>query len=415
MLVTQSGFTPSRALNEPPNWVGPLVDLGSFTDSVYEHNTRLKIEIGFEIPAAAGQSPWQRVKRKRIDQSPINLKFTICARKDDPNGRLSTINITDVKTGGNLVLRYTDKETSLEMLGQKRTWVHKELRSYSEFNEWIVKKTRDISNHVRSDSPSIKSRWQRLERLIANLSLWWFLGETQRVSSGRNAPKRWYPFSDLQSFPTRLHFSPVLFDAVNPAMISESGRDDHLYPFRRKKLKVQKTLSSILKELDIASSIKDSRLSAYHAGIDIKDSVTGVVSKLIDVGYGASQVIPVIHGCLSAATGPLFIEQPEIHLHPRAQGTIAELICQASNHRQVIVETHSVHMINRARILVARGDISHKDVIINFVERTSKGAKVHPLNILPNGDFDSEWPEGFFDERYQDTMFLLGLKSAHEE
>ncbi len=109
--------------------------------------------------------------------------------------------------------------------------------------------------------------------------------------------------------------------------------------------------------------------------------------------------------------GLLVVEQPEIHLHPRAQGTLAEVLCRTSGYRQVIVETHSVHMINRARILVARGEMHPDHVLVNFVTRTRAGSRVHPIPILENGDFGAPWPDGFFDERYQDTMQLLELKT----
>ena len=116
----------------------------------------------------------------------------------------------------------------------------------------------------------------------------------------------------------------------------------------------------------------------------------------------------------------MFVEQPEIHLHPKAQGTVAELLAATSLRRQVVVETHSVHMINRARKLVAEGALDPISVVINFVERTDYGPKVHSIQLdssgefdvkWPGGFFDVKWPGGFFDERYEDTMALLRLRS----
>ena len=107
----------------------------------------------------------------------------------------------------------------------------------------------------------------------------------------------------------------------------------------------------------------------------------------------------------------MFVEQPEIHLHPKAQGTVAELLAATSLRRQVVVETHSVHMINRARKLVAEGALDPISVVINFVERTDYGPKVHSIQLDSSGEFDVKWPGGFFDERYEDTMALLRLRS----
>jgi predicted ATPase len=108
------------------------------------------------------------------------------------------------------------------------------------------------------------------------------------------------------------------------------------------------------------------------------------------------------------------VEQPEIHLHPQAQGALAEMLCEVSCSRQVVVETHSVHVLNRARILVAEGKMDSAHVMINFIGRSKAGSVVHPIQLLDNGDFGTEWPSGygFFDERYQDTMRLLSLKNT---
>ena len=77
----------------------------------------------------------------------------------------------------------------------------------------------------------------------------------------------------------------------------------------------------------------------------------------------------------------------------------------------MLVETHSEHMINRARIRVAKGLLDPKDVMILYVDRSLKGSQVHTIPLDKNGDFGAAWPEGFFDERYEDTMKLLQLKS----
>jgi len=192
-------------------------------------------------------------------------------------------------------------------------------------------------------------------------------------------------------------------------MIAEEKSQDHVrVPRELRKLRRQ-TLARVLRSLDIAKRIKTSKLSPYHFSINVRDSQLNIESKLIDVGFGASQVIPVIRACLGPSYGPLLVEQPEIHLHPKAQGIVAELLCQTSLGRQVIIETHSEHMINRARILVAQGKLDHRDIIINYVKRTKRGSQIRSIPLGPDGEFREPWPDGFFDERYQDTVKLLEL------
>jgi predicted ATPase len=93
--------------------------------------------------------------------------------------------------------------------------------------------------------------------------------------------------------------------------------------------------------MGIADELDAVRLSDYHTAVMLRDNLTGVASNLADFGYGASQVLPVLEGCADPGPGPLFVEQPEIHLHPRAQGELAQILCDASRRRQMIVETQS--------------------------------------------------------------------------
>ena len=211
---------------------------------------------------------------------------------------------------------------------------------------------------------------------------------------------------------TPFYYVLRVYSDIEPRMLVEPS-SYRFYPYRHRKKKPTLTLKAALEKLDIASSIESSQLSPYHSVINVKDNVTGVKSNLIDVGYGASQVIPVLRACTSPGSGPLFVEQPEIHLHPQAQSTLSEILAGTSLERQVIVETHSVHMINRARILVAEGNLPSDHVMINFISRTPAGSQVHSIPLLENGDFATDWPVGygFFDERYQDTMRLLSLKN----
>jgi predicted ATPase len=162
--------------------------------------------------------------------------------------------------------------------------------------------------------------------------------------------------------------------------------------------------------LEISKSLTVKKVSAYHRAIHLSDSVTGIDANLIDCGYGAAQVIPVLLGLASHNTGLLVLEQPEVHLHPRAQGKVGEFIVDASARRQILVETHSEHLINRARIAIAEKRIPHDSVQILYVERSEVGSRVLPIGINRSGDFLEKWPNGFFDERFEDTMRLSDLR-----
>lgn len=123
----------------------------------------------------------------------------------------------------------------------------------------------------------------------------------------------------------------------------------------------------------------------------------------INVGYGITYILPVIVALLKAKEGDLVvIENPECHLHPKAQRIIGELISRAANiGAQVMIETHSDHVLNGIRLSVKNNIVNKEKVQILFVSREDVGRFYHtnvysPL-IQENGDLDV-WPEGFFDE-----------------
>ena len=111
---------------------------------------------------------------------------------------------------------------------------------------------------------------------------------------------------------------------------------------------------------------------------------------MIDVGYGVSQVLPVITELLRGDAPPVFLlQQPEVHLHPSAQAALGSLFCQiASPKRQLVVETHSDHMLKRIRMDVRDGKAALKpeDVSILFFERGDLDVRIHSLRLDREGN-----------------------------
>lgn len=401
LLLAQSGAWGIPLENDKPNWSGSLVDLGSFDDVVYRHNKNLAIEVGYDLPAA------DRKFSKKIN-------FRISSTKASPLGRINKISITDQYSGESIIFVFSVQQTTISHNDFSLSWQNPpHFYNYRGILSSVSEKFELYIKGLPAYPKGVKTALRRLlkDAMASRRNL--MIAEAQRVVSGRTAPKRWYSVSEYESDTVKSSGYPSVFDGVDPSLIK--SEDESLFPYYRRKSKPKTTLGEVFKKLDIANEIIDFELSDYHHGIKVKDSATAIESNLIDVGYGASQAIPVIQGCLSNARGLLFVEQPEIHLHPKAQGVIADLLCQTSSQRQVIVETHSVHMINRARILVAKGDMDPDHVVINYIKRTPEGSEIKTIPILRNGDFGAEWPSGFFDERFEDTMRLIHLKSNIKE
>ena len=116
----------------------------------------------------------------------------------------------------------------------------------------------------------------------------------------------------------------------------------------------------------------------------------GPMRNLIDVGYGVSQVLPVITELFRDDATPMFLlQQPEVHLHPSAQAALGSLFCQiAGGRRQLVIETHSDHLLDRVRMDVrdGKGKLKPDDVSILFFERGDLDVRIHSIRLDEEGN-----------------------------
>ena len=122
-----------------------------------------------------------------------------------------------------------------------------------------------------------------------------------------------------------------------------------------------------------------------------------------NVGFDISYVLPVITAILSAEPGRLIIiENPEAHLHPRGQARMGRLMALAAqNYIQLIVETHSDHILNGIRVAVKKDKVDADRVSLLYFKREIENREHRAKIIIPKIDQDGridKWPDGFFDE-----------------
>lgn len=125
------------------------------------------------------------------------------------------------------------------------------------------------------------------------------------------------------------------------------------------------------------------------------------------VGFGVGQLLPIIVQSLLTRDGLVLVEQPEVHLHPRLQAEVADLFVDtvASGRAQLLVETHSEHLVLRLLRRVREGVLAPDDLAILYIDLDDEGtAFVRRLGVDADGDLEDGWPGGFFDERLAEVL-----------
>ena len=140
--------------------------------------------------------------------------------------------------------------------------------------------------------------------------------------------------------------------------------------------------------------------------------IAGPPSNLIDVGYGVSQVLPIIADLLLDNSSRLYLlQQPEVHLHPRAQAELGSFLATfvKETNSQLVVETHSDYIIDRLRTDVRLGKgISCDDIIVLFFERHGLDVRIHPIRIDRRGNLIGV-PGAYRRFFLQEQQLLLGV------
>lgn len=157
--------------------------------------------------------------------------------------------------------------------------------------------------------------------------------------------------------------------------------------------------------------------------LSLTDRRTRVKVAPTDVGFGIGQILPILVEGMVAQDQRyprmICVEQPEIHLHPRLQASMADFFIDTAylsdsptpaeqrpaRNVQWILETHSETLVLRLQRRIREGKLSPKDVSILYVDpHGDQGAAIKELRLDEDGDFMDEWPDGFFEESYREKF-----------
>lgn len=164
---------------------------------------------------------------------------------------------------------------------------------------------------------------------------------------------------------------------------------------------------SDLKALKLAEGLSPDSIKDELVELNVKPFGQKHSVNLSDVGFGLSQILPVLVSNIAAEkNGTLLVNQPEVHLHPSSQAMLGDFFCNESKDRNFIIETHSEYLINRLRLLVAKGKLSPEDVSIIYIDNGIDSPKVSNISIEKTGTLTGA-PDSFFDTYYVDSNELV--------
>lgn len=252
--------------------------------------------------------------------------------------------------------------------------------------------------------------------------------DEQLTSSFKDTNLNFIP--SIRSIPSRIisRNNPTNYlekNAIEGVKIVQGFRD----PQSNKKIKV---FRKWLKEFDISEDVEILPIEATGLNT-IKLVINGQKRDLVDVGFGYSQLLPIIIECtllndyaigtigdLGSESGILIIEEPETNLHPALQSKLADFFVEVRRDfgLQLIIETHSEYLIRRMQYLVGTKKLCHKDANIYYFNKPKHlkddDKQVFRINFKENGLLDKDFGPGFTDESDRLALDLYRLNKGQK-
>ena len=250
-----------------------------------------------------------------------------------------------------------------------------------------------VRHEIKSSHPKAKNISNKLGRFIKNIA-------HLNINS----------FAPIRSKPNRI-YDPIqeewnleeskMHTVLNN--ISESNR------WKTAWNKLEKELAKFGKSSDLYKEISVKKLGKSKADpFQLQVKVRGPKANLIDVGYGVSQILPMLVRIFLTRPTTFLMQQPEVHLHPEAQAELSSLLvntAQTIGHNFVI-ETHSEHMVDRTRIEIMQGHIKPQDVSLIYLQPNGNKVEVHNIEFDKNANMKGEIG-GYQDFLLKETDRLL--------
>ena len=221
--------------------------------------------------------------------------------------------------------------------------------------------------------------------------------------------------------PTRVHPQRNFrWEGTHPKSIGHFGDKviDALLSSRVDQLSVpiEERISAWLRDMDLAYSFSLERTEQDYE-VRIQRSPDSAWVTLTDMGYGLSQFLPVLVLCYYAPEGStLILEQPGRHLHPKVQSQLADLLIEVVTERnlQVLVESHSEHLLNRLQRRVAEEKIGADQTAVYFCRNDEGVSTIEHLEMDEFGNIKN-WPPNFFGDEIGDLFAMTEAQMERQK
>ena len=377
-----------------------LIDLGTFAECLHNHDlkTPLQFVLGWNLPNKKEfRDP---LTLSRFAGDGLRLVTTLQAdAKEQPSVRRIAYSLMQGAAPSLRVEYKRDENNKFEIVSNEYKLVRTMGRG------WPL----DDPDKFYRISDQSRARFQNADFLSdfalsteAALNSIYYLGPL------RDHPKRIYSWTGEtpESVGSRGEFSVAAILAA-----SSQGRMLNRGP-KKRQARFDEFIAQWLKDLGIIHSFAVTPVSEGRKEYEVlvKTHHAGSEVKITDVGFGVSQVLPaLVQAFYCPRDSTVWMEQPEIHLHPQVQAELADVFISATQARedgkernvQLIVESHSEHFLNRLQRRVAEGEVKPDDVAIYFCRRSGAAAELEPLRLNVLGEIEN-WPENFFGDEMAD-------------
>ena len=376
--ILQTLLMLKQTVERPPDWEGiidfgddsSLVNLGSFDDLIHGHrcDEPLRISVSWKFSEKLGITDMDEVDVLSFDLSSGNVGNLVAGM-----GFGYAANEQNFRVGWNGL----GNPCSVAISGRS---------GRSDRDEHYVDSPPFRCYGIQGARYEVQELFSSLQTCFENL-----FRSIRYLGPLREYPRRYYAWQGKHS----------------PG-VGQRGEDmvTALFSGRIQLRSLDEQIPKWLQRLDLIDSYRLNPISGSEKDYEflVQKYKGGPEVRLTDVGFGVSQVLPVLVLCYYVPEGSILIlEQPEAHLHPKVQSELADLLIEVVKNRklQIILESHSEHLLIRLMRRIAEEQISADDTAFYFCEMNEGTSEIERLNVDDYGNI-TNWPQNFFGDEMGD-------------